>query len=188
MRLLTPNRINQDSTNLWPYWTNNTCNPSSSTQNSICGLSFVPEYTIVAKTKEHIQAGVNFARTNNLRLIIRNTGHDFMGRSTGYGALAINTHNFKDMTWIKAYTGPGNWTGGAVTIGAGMQTADLYKLAYNQNPKVVVVGGECAVSVHISRSLEFCDRLADVCKDCGIGWRIYPRRRPWPTGLVFWHG
>jgi hypothetical protein len=71
--------------------------------------------------------------------------------------------------------------------GAGMQTADLYKLAYNQNTKVVMVGGECAVSVQISRSLEFCDRLTDICKDCGIGSRICPRRRPWPIGVVYYN-
>jgi hypothetical protein len=51
----------------------------------------------MAKTKDQIRAGVNFARERNLRLIIRNTGHDFMGRSTGYGSLIINTHSFKDV-------------------------------------------------------------------------------------------
>lgn len=97
----------------------------------------------MAKTKEHIQAGVNFARSKNIRLVIRNTGHDFMGRSTGFGSLAINTHNFKNVEWIKAYFGPGTWTGGAVTVGSGIQTAELYKLAYER--KMVVVGGECEV-------------------------------------------
>jgi hypothetical protein len=32
----------------------------------------------MATTKEQIKAGVDFARERNLRLIIRNTGHDFM--------------------------------------------------------------------------------------------------------------
>ena len=35
------------------------------------------------------------AKRATTQLITRNTGHDFMGRSTGYGALAINTHSFK---------------------------------------------------------------------------------------------
>jgi hypothetical protein len=37
---------------------------------------------IDAHTKEHVQAGVSFARENNIRLIIRNTGHDFIGKPT----------------------------------------------------------------------------------------------------------
>jgi hypothetical protein len=32
----------------------------------------------MATTKNQIKAGVDFARKRNLRLIIRNTGHDFM--------------------------------------------------------------------------------------------------------------
>lgn len=97
----------------------------------------------MAKTKEHIKAGVDFARTNNIRLIIRNTGHDFMGRSTGFGSLAINTHSFKSVDFVKNYTGPGNYTGSAVTVGAGVQGRELYRLANQQSPKVIVVGGEC---------------------------------------------
>lgn len=97
----------------------------------------------MAKTGAHIKAGVDFARTNNVRLLIRNTGHDFMGRSTGFGSLAINTHSFKTVTFVKNYTGGGGYTGSAVTVGAGVQVRELYKLANAQSPKVVVVGGEC---------------------------------------------
>jgi hypothetical protein len=43
-----------------------------------CTLGYYGPYVLMAKTVEHIQAGVNFARERNLRLVIRNTGHDFM--------------------------------------------------------------------------------------------------------------
>lgn len=66
-----------------------------------------------------------------------------MGRSAGYGSLAINTHSFKNVTFTKKYTGPGSWRGGAVTVGAGIQTRELYRLANQQSPPVIVVGGEC---------------------------------------------
>ncbi|KAF2185655.1 FAD binding domain-containing protein [Zopfia rhizophila CBS 207.26] len=136
-------QADQQVTNMWTFWTNNTCNPSAQRQNRECTLGNLPEYAIMAKTKEHIQAGVKFAVENNLRLLIRNTGHDFMGRSTGYGSLAINTHSFKSVTFVKNYTGPGNYKGSAVTVGAGIQVRELYRQAAQQNPKVVVVGGEC---------------------------------------------
>ncbi|KAH7080564.1 hypothetical protein BKA63DRAFT_563244 [Paraphoma chrysanthemicola] len=128
--------------NLWPIYTNNTCLPTSDPSEP-CTRGFYGNYVIVAKTKEQIKAGVDFARQRNLRLIIRNTGHDFMGRSTGFGSLIINTHSFKDVKWIKKYSGPGGWTGGAATVGAGIQGRELYRQAFAQNPKQVIVGGEC---------------------------------------------
>jgi hypothetical protein len=50
-----------------------TANPSEP-----CTRGFYGQYVIVAKTKDHLKAGVDFARERNLRLIVRNTGHDFM--------------------------------------------------------------------------------------------------------------
>lgn len=128
--------------NLWPLYTNNTCLPTDD-PNTPCTLGFYGDYVILAKKKEHIKAGVDFARTHNLRLIIRNTGHDFMGRSTGYGSLIINTHTFKETTFVAKYSGPGKWDGSAATVGAGVQGRELYRQAFAQDPKVVIVGGEC---------------------------------------------
>ncbi|KAF2471938.1 FAD-binding domain-containing protein [Lindgomyces ingoldianus] len=128
--------------NLWPFYTNNTCLPTTNPSDP-CTQGFYGEYVIIATKKEHIKIGVDFARDHNLRLIIRNTGHDFMGRSTGYGSLIINTHSFKDATFIKKYTGPGDWTGSAATVGVGVQGRELYRQAFAQDPKVVIVGGEC---------------------------------------------
>ncbi|KAG2017799.1 FAD binding domain-containing protein [Coprinopsis cinerea AmutBmut pab1-1] len=128
--------------NHWILWTNTTCLPTEN-PNDTCTLGYFPEYVILAKKKEHIKAGIDFARKNNIRLVIRNTGHDFLGRSTGYGSLAINTHSFKDVKFHKRYTGPGNWRGGAVTVGAGIQGRELWRLANAQNPPVALVTGEC---------------------------------------------
>ncbi|CAO2650647.1 Nn.00g019390.m01.CDS01 [Neocucurbitaria sp. VM-36] len=128
--------------NLWPFSTNNTCLPTDD-PSTPCTRGFYGTYVILAKTKDQIKAGVDFARQRNLRLIIRNTGHDFMGRSTGYGSLIINTHSFKDVKFVKKYTGPGDWTGSAATVGAGVQGRELYRQAFAQSPKVVIVGGEC---------------------------------------------
>jgi hypothetical protein len=71
-----------------PFWTNNTCEPNTATGvggpcGSVCLQGFTATYIIMAESVADIQAGVNFARNKKLRLIVRNTGHDFMGRSTG---------------------------------------------------------------------------------------------------------
>lgn len=130
---------------MWTHWSNNSCNPSLGGSEGLeCGRGWLPDYVVMAKTREHIKAGVDFAREHNLRLVIRNTGHDFMGRSAGWGSLAINTHSFKDVEFIE-YDSP-NYTGGAVVAGAGIQVRELYTHANNQTPPVIVVGGECPVS------------------------------------------
>ncbi|RYP62196.1 hypothetical protein DL771_009828 [Monosporascus sp. 5C6A] len=127
---------------MWTYFTNDTCRPTADPAGS-CTLGYYGVYVIKAQTKEHIKAGVDFARENNVRLIIRNTGHDFIGRSTGWGALVINTHSFQDVEFTDKYTGPGGYTGGAVTIGAGVQGRALLAKAHAQDPPVQVMTGEC---------------------------------------------
>ncbi|KAM0270033.1 hypothetical protein ACHAQH_009569 [Verticillium albo-atrum] len=134
--------IDQQALNLWKYFTNVTCVPTTD-PTTPCTLGFYGVYVIMAKTRHHIKAGIDFARDNNLRLIIRNTGHDFVGRSTGWGSLIINTHSFQDIKFHSKWTGPGAYKGGAVTIGAGVQGVTLLEAAQKQNPKLTVATGEC---------------------------------------------
>ncbi|KAK4224033.1 6-hydroxy-D-nicotine oxidase [Podospora fimiseda] len=131
-----------------PLWSNNTCpplNPDSTCPNT-CTIGFLSQYTILATSSFDISAGVNFARTKNLRLIIRNTGHCFMGRSTGYGALVINTHRLNSISFSPSC--PSNLcdpsiphAGGTVTVGSGVIFQDLYAQAWSRN--LDVLGGEC---------------------------------------------
>ena len=62
---------------LWPFMSNNTCTLTSDPEEP-CTRGFMGVYVVLATEKKHIKAGVDFARRRNLRLIIRNTGHDFM--------------------------------------------------------------------------------------------------------------
>jgi hypothetical protein len=64
--------------------------------------------------------------------------------------LTINTHSFRDVKFTKKYNGPGKWTGSAATVGAGVQGRELFRQAFAQSPKVVIVGGECPVSLPIA--------------------------------------
>ncbi|KKY39953.1 putative fad-dependent isoamyl alcohol [Diaporthe ampelina] len=42
------------------------------------------------------QPWIKFAKDNNIRLVIKNTGHDFAGKSTGAGSLSLWTHNMNE--------------------------------------------------------------------------------------------
>ncbi|KAJ0381796.1 hypothetical protein COL922a_013828 [Colletotrichum nupharicola] len=50
-----------------------------------------PSYVLNATNVAQIQLAVNFARNLNLRLIVKNKGHDFSGKSAGAGALSIGS-------------------------------------------------------------------------------------------------
>ncbi|KAJ4178346.1 hypothetical protein NW755_013271 [Fusarium falciforme] len=77
----------------------------------------------------------------NLRLVIRNTGHDFLGKSTGAGSLNIWTHHLKNIELLKDYKSAGSYSGPALKVGAGVQVFELYKAANKYGYTAVV--GEC---------------------------------------------
>jgi hypothetical protein len=56
---------------------NDTCLPDP--QYLCSGIGY-PQYVVNATTAEHVKAVVDFARKNNIRLIIKGTGHDYLGR------------------------------------------------------------------------------------------------------------
>lgn len=94
-----------------------------------------------------VQLAVNIARNLNLRLVVKNTGHDFNARSMGYGALSIWTHNLKTYEFYDSYTS-GEYTGSALKAGTGLQAYEIYEACHEHG--VTCVGGEGKVSRHRS--------------------------------------
>ncbi|KAF1983710.1 hypothetical protein K402DRAFT_396457 [Aulographum hederae CBS 113979] len=122
-----------------------TCQPPTLYNSTSCTLGGYPVYVVKALNAAQVQLAVNFARNNNIRLVIRNTGHDFLGKSGGAGSLSIWTHHMKDTRFIPQYSGPSKngiapWTGAAVKVGSGIQAYELYNFAHDNN--VMAVGGE----------------------------------------------
>ncbi|KAK1757129.1 hypothetical protein QBC47DRAFT_320599 [Echria macrotheca] len=136
-------QINHPTAGLWTYFTNDTCRPTTNPSDS-CTNGYYPVLYIQAKTIGHIQAGISFARDNNLRLIIRNTGHDFLGRSVGWGALVINTHSFQSISTSNKWNGPGGYSGSTITVGAGVRAKAALQHLHGLNPPKIMVTGECA--------------------------------------------
>ena len=170
---------------VWEFATGNTCLPTSDPTTS-CTRGNYPVYVINATCPAHIQIGVNFTRIFNIRLIIKNTGHDFLGKSLGYGSLSIWTHNLQQMNWIDKYVGPGGYTGKAARLGAGVTTKDIYQAASARSQ--VIVGGECEVRTpydHFHRTF-FGAHLTVV--ESRICWRIHPGRGAWTSYSHLWHG
>ncbi|KAH8204477.1 hypothetical protein TruAng_001393 [Truncatella angustata] len=95
---------------------------------------------------EDIAATVKFAGLHNVRLVIRNTGHDFIGRSSGAGGLAVWTHHLKSLEVIENFemqseAGEEGYSGTALKMGSGVQGFEAEAFAGKYG--LVVVGGWC---------------------------------------------
>ncbi|KAI0010169.1 hypothetical protein F4779DRAFT_639670 [Xylariaceae sp. FL0662B] len=124
-----------------PLYQGKTCMPQNGETGSTCELGGFPSYVVNISTVAQVQLAVNFARNLNLRLVVHNTGHDFLGKSTGAGAVSIWTHNLKKIEYIETYSGSSPYAGPAFRLGAGVQVGELYAAAQKYN--VTAVGGEC---------------------------------------------
>ena len=90
---------------------------------------------------------VNFARSLNLRLVIRNTGHDYNGRSVGKGALSVWTHGLKDLQYIENYKSSA-YSGPVLKVGSGVQAFELLQAAEKYG--VSALAGICPVCIRCS--------------------------------------
>lgn len=79
-----------------PFFANMSCDPFTA-RGERCVLGTYVRYAVKATSALDVKLTVLFALANNIRLVIRNTGHDFFGKSTGAGALAVWTHHLKDI-------------------------------------------------------------------------------------------
>ncbi|KAL1618929.1 hypothetical protein SLS56_010346 [Neofusicoccum ribis] len=97
-------------------------------------------FSVNASGPADFARAIRFAQSENIRLVIHNTGHDYLGKSTGKGALSVWTHYMKDVQFVdynSAY-----YTGPAIKLGAGVQVEEAYEAAHQRN--ALVVGGDCA--------------------------------------------
>ncbi|EFJ17116.1 hypothetical protein SELMODRAFT_115290 [Selaginella moellendorffii] len=116
----------------------------SSNRTAACFQGAVPIYAVNVTRAAHVQEAVKFASRHDLRIVIRNTGHDFLGRSTAVGALSIWVHHLQKIQFHESFKcGRGSDRGySAVTVGAGIQWEELYRQAYQR--KMILAGGGCS--------------------------------------------
>jgi hypothetical protein len=72
------NDIYEDPIEVRTKWHGGLNCPAVFSTSGKCGMGNYPVYVVKALTKEDVAEGVKFANEFNLRLIVKNTGHDFM--------------------------------------------------------------------------------------------------------------
>lgn len=130
--------IASSSSPMAPFFANASCDPFTP-RDAQCVIGTQIQYAVDATSADDYKAALAFASQRNIRLVIRNTGHDYFGKSTGAGALGIWTHRMKGIQVIN-YTGC-NYKGKALKIGAGVQVFEAQAAAHANG--LVVVSGNC---------------------------------------------
>ncbi|KAH8820157.1 putative FAD-dependent isoamyl alcohol oxidase [Xylogone sp. PMI_703] len=122
-----------------PYFQNQSCDPFTPTLRP-CRLGQYASYSINVTGPLDIIAGLKFAQDNNVRLVIKNTGHDYLGKSTGPGALSLWVFNLKTRDIIPEYTSA-SYSGPAIKLGSGVVGGEAIEAAAASGYRLV--GGEC---------------------------------------------
>ena len=108
-------------------------------------------YSVAAKTTRDVVAAVNFARENNLRLVIKGGGHSYQGTSNAAGSLLIWTRHMNAVTPHDAFVAAGCEGQGepqaAVSIEAGAYWRQAYDAVTTKGGRYVQGGGCMTVGV-----------------------------------------
>ncbi|KAE8352510.1 hypothetical protein BDV28DRAFT_124558 [Aspergillus coremiiformis] len=130
--------LESSSSIMQTYFANQSCDPFAA-QSQPCLLGNYPRYTVNVSSSADVIAAVKFAQAHNIRFVIKNTGHDYMGRSTGAGALSVWTHNLNQVEY-QEWSDP-HYQGPAFKIAAGAMGYQILNAAHAHG--LAVVGGEC---------------------------------------------
>ncbi|KAJ6597936.1 FAD-binding domain-containing protein [Mycena sp. CBHHK59/15] len=117
--------------------------PDATAAPNTCELGSIPPHFLDVRDADDVIKAFEFSRTTGVPLVIKNTGHDFKGRSSGPGTLALWTHNLKDISYDAAFVADGCTDAfPGVTAGAGVQIFEAFEFAEKRN--ITLVGGSDA--------------------------------------------
>ncbi|KAJ7679662.1 FAD-binding domain-containing protein [Mycena rosella] len=110
------------------------------TEGVSCDQGEIPPYYIDIENVSDIQAAFAFSQRTKVPLSIKNTGHDYMGRSRRRDSLGLWTHHLQTMSYHTNFV-PALCAGShrAITVGAGVTFEQVYEFADDND--AMFVGG-----------------------------------------------
>jgi FAD/FMN-containing dehydrogenase len=114
-----------------------------------CSLGRLASYYVDVHETAHISATLRFADFHNLRLSVKNTGHDFFGRSSVPDSLAIWTHNLDNLEFYENFTAHNCPSADGPNVGelqAGVIAGSAYRF-FNAHGMDVTGGYEQSVGI-----------------------------------------
>jgi FAD/FMN-containing dehydrogenase len=108
-------------------------------------------YVVAANNADHITAAVNFARENDLRLVVKGGGHSYQGTSNAADSLLVWTRHMHDITMHETFVPQGcqgrHAPQRAVTLGSGAIWMQAYDTVTTKGGAYVQGGGCTTVGV-----------------------------------------
>ena len=108
-------------------------------------------YAVAARSASDVVSAVNFARQNNLRLVVKGGGHSYQGTSNAADSLLVWTRQMKDISLHDDFVGAGcaghDAPQRAVSVGAGALWSHVYDAVTTQAGGYVQGGGCLTVGV-----------------------------------------
>jgi FAD/FMN-containing dehydrogenase len=108
-------------------------------------------YAVAARSTADVVAAVNFARENNLRLVVKGGGHSYQGTSNAADSLLIWTRGMNKIVVREAFVAQGcsgsQPPQSAVTVEAGAMWMDVYNEVTTKHGRYVQGGGCATVGV-----------------------------------------
>lgn len=114
-----------------PYWMSSFAGGANLVGMQGAWASTPSAYAVAAETPRDVSEAVRFARRNGLKVVVKGTGHDYFGRSTGSSdSLLIWTHRMQAVEVQEAFIATGAPSGApteqAVTARAGNFWVDVW--------------------------------------------------------------
>ena len=88
---------------------------------------------------------MKFASAHNLKVSVKASGHDFLGRSTARGSLLLWTRYLRNISFADSFQVGANDVGSVMTVGSGVPLNIMYTAATQQGK--MIVAGDAAVVV-----------------------------------------
>jgi hypothetical protein len=101
-------------------------------------------YAVVAENAGDVAAAIQFARAHQLRLVVKGTGHDYLGRSNAADSLLVWTHRMRHIVVEDAFVPtscPARAPVPAVSLGAGTRWLEAYQEVTGKHHRYVQGGG-----------------------------------------------
>lgn len=120
---------------MWDQFSDWSCLPNG---NTTCNATGYPALVVNATSAVDVKAAIDFAKEHGIRLNVKGTGHDYLGRSNAPGTLSIWLHHLNHIQYHDTFESTDGKTK-AVTVGGGTQMWDIYKAT--DLHKQTIVGG-----------------------------------------------
>ncbi|KUM66970.1 hypothetical protein ACN42_g59 [Penicillium freii] len=150
MRTNSPNGYMNNQDEMWASDPSDQCLLDSSNPtdplafvNATCRQGNLPSHYLEVQSETDVIEAFKFSNCSGKKLVIKNSGHDYLTRSSGRDTLSLWTRNLRSMSYSADFAPCGSEKTArryqAITVGAGVNFDEAYEFAQKNN--VTILGG-----------------------------------------------